>query len=231
MSAKTERFEMRLDQELSDKIEHWRTRNGNIPRSEAVRGLILKGLDKSDPKSVNLTDGEKLIISMIADLTKPPQNREIDTDKVVDAIYGGHLWALKWDLQGVFHDHVDSPRDVSLVLDILDMWSFIEEAVEAMSPTDRKHLKSELGHRGDDPKFLGFDGNNETDYLGIASHLIKKMNRFQRFHNRDLNSHMPTVSQYSTMIRAFEPIRNNLGMRTPVQLSLDEVKQILRRDA
>jgi uncharacterized protein YfbU (UPF0304 family) len=230
MPPKSERFEMRLDPILLDRLDQWAAENGRITRTEAVRDLILLGLDRSHRHSVHFSDGEKLIIAMLADLGKDRSKREIDTDDVMGAIYGGHLWALKWEMQGLFHDHVDAPGAVSLVVDTLDMWSFIEEAVEAFSAAERKKLSAELGPIGRDPRFLGFDGNNESEYMGIASHLVNKMNRFTRFKGRDLNSHMPLVGRYARMTRIFQALRSGLSSRMPIRLTLNEVITLLRRD-
>lgn len=231
MSTKTERFEMRMDSMLIDRVDQWREVNGGVSRAEAVRELILHGLDRSNKHGVHFTDGEKLLIAMVADLQKAPAKREIDGSEIMEAIYGGHYWALKWNLSGIFHNHTDSPGALSLVLDTLDMWSFIEEAVETFNSTEREQLEAELGVSGKDPKFFGFDGNNESEYLGIASHLINQMDRFQRFKDRDLNSHMPLVGRYAKMTRVFQPIRSDLGMRHPIRLSVGEVISLLRRDA
>lgn len=230
MTPKTERFEMRLDPTLMSRIDRWSAENGGISRAEAARELILHGLDRTNRHGVNFSDGEKLIVAMLADLHKEEGHREIDPSEVMEAIYGGHLWALKWEMQGLFHDHVDSPGVVSLVVDVLDMWTFIEDAVEAFSSTERKKLVDELGSLGKNPKFYGFDGNNETEYMGVAQHLIHRMNRFQMFKGRELNSHSPVVARYAKMVQMFEPIRANLGMRQPMRLSLGEVTALLRRD-
>ena len=230
MSPKSERFEMRLNSTLLDRLDQWSVENGGQSRAEAARELILRGLDSSNRHGVVLSDGEKLIVAMLADLQRPAKDREIDADEVLGAIYGGHLWALKWEMHGLFHDHVDEPGAVSLVVNTLDMWTFIEEAVEAFSGAERKKLKSELGPLGEDPKFTGFDGNHETEYLGIASHLVNRMDRFQRFKGRSLNSHMPVVGRYARMTRNFEPMRAALGMRQPIRLSVSEVVALLKRD-
>ena len=230
MTPKTERFEMRLDPTLMSRLDRWSAENGGVSRAEAARELILHGLDRTNRHGVHFSDGEKLIIAMLADLHKEERRREIDPSEVMEAIYGGHLWALKWEMQGLFHNHVDSPGVVSLVNDVLDMWTFIEEAVEKFSSTERKKLVDELGSLGENPKFYGFDGNNETEYMGVADHLVNRMNRFQRFKGRDLNSHMPVVARYAKMAQEFEPIRANLGMRQPIRLSLSEVITLLKRD-
>lgn len=228
MAPKSERFEMRLDEILLNRLDQWRSEHGSVSRAEAVRELVLLGLDHSHRDNLNISDGEKLIIAMLADQRKPAAKHEIDVDEVMEAIYGGHLWALKWEMTGLFHNHVDTPGAVSMVVDTLDMWSFIEEAVEAFSEVERKRLETELGPLGKSPRFAGFDGNYETDYLGIASHLVNRLNRFTRFKGRQLNSHRPVVGRYARMLQVFKPIRSALGDRWPVRMSTDEVIKVLQ---
>ena len=129
-------------------------------------------------------------------------------------------------MQGIFHNHVDAPASVRQVADILDMWSFIYEALEELSNDQIQELND--NESLSQPAFLGFDGNNETEHMGIARFMIDHMGRFERFKNHEmgLNSHMPTVSRYLAMHRKFEPIRAKLIGR---RLSLDDLKNILSR--
>ena len=69
MQAKTERFEMRLDQDVIDQIDAWRGQQTDLPsRAEAVRRLVEAALTLSDTKQVRINDGEKLIFFMLRDL-------------------------------------------------------------------------------------------------------------------------------------------------------------------
>jgi len=230
VAPKNERFEMRLDATMIDRIDQWSIENGDISRAEAARKLILHGLDRTIRHGVNFTDGEKMIVAMLADLDKPKDRREIDPSEIMKAIQGGHYWALKWDLPGLYHDHVDDPGALSLVLDTLDMWSFIEEAVETFSPNQLKQIEDEVGLTESSLLFPGFDGNHEGTHLRIAGQLVKNMDRFPRFKGRRLNTHCPMIETYARMNRLFQPIRTRLGDRKPIRLSFDEVVSLLQRD-
>lgn len=110
-------------------------------------------------------------------------------------------------MQGVFHDHVDSDSNLKHVADVLDMWSFMEEAYEGLTAAQRKRLVEEIGPWAKTVSLLGFDGNNESSQMSIASFLVNQMDRFTRFKGRDLNSHSPTYGRYSCMLTLFEPMR------------------------
>lgn len=236
MSPKTERVELRLDAETLERIDKWRIRQADTPsRSEALRRLVEGGLEESTPEGFRLNNTDKLTIWMLSkilenQISERQDHRDAKYDMrtvklIQEAIYGGHFWALRWELTGVIHEHVDSPKKVRAVVDILDMWTFVEHAYEGFSNADRKRIEDEVGFRGKNPKFLGFDGNNETEFMGIARFLVEQLGRFEQFKGRDFNSHMPTVSRYLRMAEAFETIRKGLIGRT---MSPDEVIQILK---
>ena len=157
---------------------------------------------------------------MMADIYKKVKlvDGESDPEFLAKVIYGGHYWAPRWKMQGVFHDHVDSPKDVTHVVNVLDMWSFLEEAYEKFSAKQREQIAEEVGPLGKSVTFYGFDGNDESSQMGIARFLIDDMERFSRFKGRELNSHLPTLARYRRMVELFEPMRANLvGNRLSVQ--------------
>lgn len=229
MVPKTERFEMRLDPEILERVDSWRALQGSLPsRAEAIRTLVEDGLASSTPKYFYPGKSERLMIWMLSEILmnlKSYDGKE-KIEQIQEAIYGGHFWALEWELPGIFHSHFDRPSALSLVVSILDMWSFIESAYKGFSSAETALIEKEVGPTGKNPKFLGFDGNNETEYLGIATHLVEKLNRFQYLKGRDMNSHMPVVSRYRTMTMLFEPIRSTLLGR---DLSVNEVTKLLKR--
>lgn len=222
MGSKMERFEMRVDEELLQRVDAWAATQLNRPnRAEAVRRLIDVGLAAGSTDSVSFSDGEKMLMLMLKDIYKRLgiEDGECDPDFVAEAIYGGHFWAPKWKFQSVFHEEKDDPREVRYVVDVLDMWTFIEAGFERLSKDEQRALEEESGP----VKFRGFDGNYETSALGIASFLIEKMNRFACFAGRDLNSHHPTETRYRDMLRSFRGMREKLVGRSLDKKELAEL--------
>lgn len=175
---------------------------------------------------MKLTDGEKVIIALLADIHKGLKIQgEIDVDRLMASVYGGHLWSLKWDMSGLLHEHEDSPDAVRQTVDILDMWDMVELSFADLGDDEKARVRA-VNH-GHDPQFSGFDGNNESEFLGIARHLIEDMGRWDRFRGRGLNSHMPSVVGYLRMHGVFEPIRAELGRRPNVRLTADEIIGII----
>lgn len=225
----SERFEMRIDSELLDRLDNWRNKKDDTPsRAEAVRGLIEAGLahDSMGP-APHLSDGEKVIALMLTDLLKGLDVKtDINTDLIQSVIYGGHYWALGWEMPGVFHGHADKQSRVRFVVDVLDMWTFLEEGFEELSDDDKAKLAVEADPFGKHVKFPGFDGNNEGEYFSITNFLVKDLKRFSRFNHshRSLNSHHRTLETYGKMYQAFEPIREKLIGR---RMNADEMATVM----
>ncbi|SMH46240.1 YfbU family protein [Maritimibacter sp. HL-12] len=227
MVPKSERFEMRLDVDLLERIDRWSDGQRDQPsRAEAVRRLVEMGLAQSEtdfrPSSV-----EKVTLWMLAELLKNATDEGKTADLVQESIYGGHYWALNWELNGILHDHVDSKQALAEVVDVLDMWNFIERAFEKLDAEDKQTIEEAVGPTGRDPKFFGFDGNHEVEHMGIAQFLVNKLGRFERFKGRSMNSHMPTVQRYLTMHGVFSYIRQKLIHR---ELNTNELIEILKRE-
>lgn len=226
MVPKTERFEMRLDEDILTRVDNWRASQDDIPsRSEAMRRLVEVGLGHSAGRDkVSFSDGEKMLMIMMRDIYKHLniERGEVDPDFVGDVIWGGHTWAPKWEMQGLYHDHEDSPRDVRLVVDVLDMWTFIERGYSKLSEKEKKQIEKETDMKF--VEFLGFDGNNESSLMCIAQFLVEKMGRFQSFKDRSLNSHYPSIDRYTEMLNVFGRMRASLVGR---ELNKDQLIEIL----
>ncbi|MFM0381580.1 YfbU family protein [Paraburkholderia strydomiana] len=230
MPPKSERFELRLDEEQLARVDAWakdQGDDGGLSRAAAIRELIDLGLSAGSKRSVRFSDGEKMLMLMMRDMFKALKVKGADTDAdfLAEVIYGGHYWAPKWQMTGVFHDHVDNPDDLKHVVDVLDMWSFIEEAYEKFSAEQKTAIAEQVGPWAERVQFNGFDGNNESSQRSIALFMVNQMDRFTRFKGRDLNSHCPTYDRYHRMVELFEPMRAGLIGHG---LSVDQVVTLLK---
>lgn len=212
MGPMDQRFEMRVDEDIIIKVDKWRDKQGDRPsRAEAMRRLVVIGLAKEPGEVVQFSDGEKLLAMMMRDVYRHLKIKgEIDSDFISEVIHGGHYWAAKMEMGGLFSDYEDDTRDVHFVFDVMDMWNFIEYGYEKLTKKDKDLVEKEAEPFGKHVKFMGFDGNNETSHMGIARFLVEKMGRWSQFKGRELNSHMPMVATYRRMLRVFEPMRAGL---------------------
>ncbi|WP_160116737.1 YfbU family protein [Pseudovibrio ascidiaceicola] len=162
---------------------------------------------------MQFSDGERLIVAMLCDMYKQLEIKgDFDPELIQAAICGGNTWLLKNKYQYVFNDYEAQEEHIAEVRGILDMWWFIETAYQKLSDAENEQLKEEFAPFSG--KFLGFDGNNESEHYSIAQVLINDLGHWSDiFAGRDLNSHAPLLPYYKRMLAAFTSIRgsNNRG--------------------
>ncbi|GAO36360.1 hypothetical protein SCT_1766 [Sulfuricella sp. T08] len=174
---------------------------------------------------MKLSDGEKIIVLMLTELyEKLGIDGEMDPDFLRSAIFNDKLWGIRWKYTGIPFSEADDPAVVRVVVDILDMWSFIERSYAELNEAQKAELATHVPHFGKDPKFHGFDGNNEGEYMGTALFLVNELERFEEFKGRSFNCHHPSIEMHRRMLEVFEPIRKGLGFRS---LSIGELATIL----
>ncbi|WP_052747983.1 MULTISPECIES: YfbU family protein [Brevundimonas] len=172
---------------------------------------------------MEIRDVDRLILVMLAEIQENLKIKgEIDTAFLKDAIFGGHDWALEWRMPGIFKVEQTSRDVLAETVDVLDMYDMMERSYDDLGPSEK------VGFDRHEVEFHGFDGNHETDHMGVAQFLVEKMNRFPRFLGRTFNSHHPTLDRVRRMLRAYEPLRAGTGQRSGVpRLNADEIRQVL----
>lgn len=173
---------------------------------------------------LNFSKEQQVIIHMIADLGRQPGKREFNAEFISKAVAYGHTWAIEWQYGSVLGEP-DPEDQVSFVADVLDMWRFIESHYSQLDDAGRAQVEATAGQFAKDPKFTGFDGNNETNLMSIAQFMVEDMGRFAEFQGRSFNSHSPKAGRYQHMLSIFSPMRKDLGERT---LTGEEIGAILR---
>lgn len=175
---------------------------------------------------MKVTDGEKLILLMLSELyDKLGVDGEIEPDFIRSAIFSNKTWSIPWKYSGIPFESQETPKIVKEVLDILDMWSFIEYSYGELNDKGKAYVEKEAAPFGKEPKFRGFDGNNETDYMGTASFIVNQLDRFEEFKGRNFNSHRPSVDGYQRMLSVFEEIRRHISFEP---LNAEQIAQILK---
>ncbi|GAB2879178.1 YfbU family protein [Pseudoduganella ginsengisoli] len=118
---------------------------------------------------------------------------------------------LEYGYQGFYHKIGDwisdemPEEDSRFVISILDLYRSIENIKR--STKDEKLLSHPMA------TFPGFDGNNESEYLGFCRFLIDTQGKFQEQEqylskNDGMNSHTPMYEKYQRMIAAAEKINS-----------------------
>lgn len=125
---------------------------------------------------------EKLSLIMLCDIYEKVGASEVDPSFVREAIMSGNSWAIEWEYPGIFPTD-NSEEIVSEVVDILDMWTFIEDVTSE--------------------SFDGFDGNNEGSHCSVARMLTEKMDRFTSFAGRT-NHGVHQLPGYRKMLTVYK---------------------------
>jgi uncharacterized protein YfbU (UPF0304 family) len=175
---------------------------------------------------MKLTDGEKLILLMLSEIyEKLGVYGETDPKFVRSTILNDMLWGLTWKYSGIPFEKTENPAAVSDVVSILDMWRLIEQSYAKLPPADKKRIETDAVPFGKNVSFLGFDGNNESEYMAIARFLVEDIGTFEYFKGRDFNSHVPSsLASYKRMYAVFEPMRRTLDNR---DLSASQIIEVL----
>lgn len=155
--------------------------------------------------AIEPTQVEKLLIWMLADIGEKVGDNPEDHAFIKEAMFSGNYWAIEWQFPGIFAE-ATPPEVVKEVVNILDTWSFIEDA--------------------SNEKFPGFDGNYEGEHLSAARMMTEKMQRFESFKGR-VGQGVMGLDGYRGMAERFEVIRPRLDGRG---MNSDELREVLGRD-
>lgn len=176
---------------------------------------------------MRLSDGEKLILIMLADIYEKLEiSGEVDPSFVRTAIFNNYLFGLEWQYGSLFGGEQPADVIVKETVAVLDMWSSLEVAYEGFDEAEKARIGAEVPYFGGNVSFRGFDGNNE-EHFGVADFLVRDMKRWKKLEGRDLNSHSESIDGYRMMLRVFEPIRRKLGDR---RMTAEEVIAILNAE-
>ena len=107
----------------------------------------------------------------------------------------------------------DSPMSVSeskFVLDVLDMY-------RAFEGFKHNNPKTTVFDKKFNAYFRGFDGNNETSYMGFVQFLIDVQKKYgeqlpYKDKTDDFNSHMPMADNYRKMLEVRSKLPNKFAL-------------------
>lgn len=158
---------------------------------------------------MNFSNEQKLVITLLTDIHAAlGVKNSVDPMFVQRMVLGGDSWALSWQYPTLF-EGVDTPPEVGFVANVLTMWEAIEYRYLGLDSEEREQLSQLAGVFGQDPKFRGFDGNNEAQLRSIVHILIDDLGRWQHFKGRETNSHMESAPGYRRMLAVYDRILGN----------------------
>lgn len=174
---------------------------------------------------MKLTSGEKLILTMLADIHEAMKIRgEIDPHLLKSAIWGGHTWALSWEYSGLSASD-ESDEVVKETADIMTMWRVIDNVVDQLSSGEREKLKSECYPYS--ITFEGFDGNHDS-HMGVLRFMVEHLRRFEERKDGPFNSHSQmSLPHYKAMLRRYNALLDERNLRN---FTVEDVRSILKGD-
>lgn len=163
---------------------------------------------------MKLSDGEKLILAVLADIHKHLKIQgEIDSKFLIDTLFSGNLWGLSWRYDSLLSSEFKNPPAVEETCDILTMYRNITHSFESLSPAEQQEVKKKTNPFDGYVKFQGFDGNHD-EHFGITSYLVNSLGRFDELKPGTLNSHSSgTLDTYRRILKKYKTIEKAMGSR------------------
>lgn len=158
---------------------------------------------------MSVSDGEKLIVTMLCDIYKRLEIDGAVNPDFVSKHVNGDFWAIKREYSGIFGSEEREPEDIKFVEDVLNMWRVLESGYDRLTPDDQERVKAARGAFGDAPRFEGFDGH--TPYPFIATTLVKDLDLWDEFAERPMDSHTPDTEVHARMLEASRAVRERLN--------------------
>jgi len=150
-------------------------------------------------------------------------------DSKESAYYSSCINILRNGYEWLYHRNISDLPDTmpsnesQFVVEVLMMYQFIHDFIKSNPEYDEISNHSYA-------YFCGFDGNNESQYMGFTRFFVDDMNRFEnlKFHsNKDrFNSHCPMANKYRGMINKCK----SFGIKTSSSISKEEVLEILNAE-
>lgn len=104
-------------------------------------------------------------------------------------------------------DHIYDGESVMTEKECLEVWNTMDMFL-AIDHSKEGIDEKELGDTHVD-KFRGYDGNNETKFMGFAAYTVERLKRFTHLAMAEpgyFNSHMPLRGVYLRMLTEWEKI-------------------------
>lgn len=129
------------------------------------------------------------------------------------ALEQGYVLHYSWLTEHVYDEF--PIEESKFVLDVLEMYRSITFSYQRIHRD--KQIPSNL-------KFIGFDGNNESEHMGYTQYFINELDRFTELKYDDalpyFNSHCPMIGKYKLMLVTWKKINSH-------DLTMQQIEQLL----
>ena len=152
---------------------------------------------------IELTDKERLFLANQHEILGHLNTDNSDYHfKLAEQLRDGHEWLYSQSFD-YFSENLPS-EDADLVLDILQVYELIGDTYSRLS--------DKSGISDTQVKFPGFDGNNETEFMGFVDALEKDGRYVHVIKAGQKNSHSAKVHVYERMIANWEALGKTMPL-------------------
>lgn len=171
---------------------------------------------------MELSQSERLILynqyEILKQLTKDKHDIK-HYETVQTALQSGYTRNYDIFCSHICEKELESEK-MTYVYDVLDMYRLLSDSVDELHAPEKELINSH------DISFRGFDGNEESEYLGYADFIINSLGAYSENKRPALNSHAPTLWRYDKMLSQLRKIIEDETYRL---LTFSEIKQVIER--
>ena len=172
---------------------------------------------------MEMTKAERLIVLMLCDLYKSPEEDKIFNPKLIEyAVAQGQLWALSWKYGDLLSADPPTKEQVDLVADVMTMWQVIEAFMPRFTPEERDEIVTATDRSLDRIKFQGF---YEAPYRSIFSFMLEELELWPEFAGREYSKMLPVLEADLRMLAKYKEIRD--ADRFDLKLTPAQIIEIL----
>ena len=154
---------------------------------------------------MELTKAERLILlNQYTILQKQDKDNKRDYDFHIKVLLNGFEQEYPNLDESIGWSKPFKEVESKLVWSVLDMYEAIEDFKSNASAKDVEEIEDNIFG-----EFVGFDGNEEIEYLNYCNFIILVKKRYQNFRTQtdasleDFNSHMNTIYSYEKKLKEF----------------------------
>lgn len=152
---------------------------------------------------MKLTDSERCIMLNQLEILKklkPSAGEKKRYERAQDILlYGYEFFYDKACVVGELFSPI-SEAVSKKVYAIFEMFRVLHFSYEKLQQADQAQLEVSA------IQFIGFDGNNEGDYMSFARFLVEKMDLYDEQKDAKFNSHCPMISTYNRMLETYKVV-------------------------
>lgn len=155
-------------------------------------------MSEEDPKFTRFERYQLSIQLRILEALYPDEAESIAVQR--EAIEHGYELLYRWQMEHIYDgDDVMTREECLEVWNTLDMFDIIGRSIsEIGKPEYKEHFAA---------KFAGYDGNNESKFMGFAAFTVERQKRFEYVRvERGWNSHFPARQMYLRMLEVLQSL-------------------------